>query len=141
MIENIPFFISPPYQVPPISWIRSVKLKATKFSEFRPCSFHCGLVHLAPFITMKSGLKLASSSSVGRINIFLTKCACQATSVIKRTLRRVSLLAPQNASTINRRLPESSLVTNDFKCCQTSTESGWLSFYLFLDLTTKRYRV
>ncbi len=128
MIENIPFFISPPYQVPPISWMRSVRLKAMKFSEFRPCSFHCGLVHFAPFITMKSGSKSASSSSLGRMNMFLTKCACQATSVIKRTLRRVSALAPQKASTINSRLPDNCWVTSPFRCCQVPCESGLLSF-------------
>jgi hypothetical protein len=33
-MANIPFFISPPYQVPPIIWILSVRLNITKFSEF-----------------------------------------------------------------------------------------------------------
>ena len=33
----------------------SVKLKATKFSELRPCSSHFSLTVFAPFITMKSG--------------------------------------------------------------------------------------
>ncbi len=128
MIENRPFFISPPYQVPPISCMRSVRLKATKFSECSPCCRQSGLVHLAPFITTKSGSKSASSASLGRINMFFTKCACQATSVMKRTFRRVSALAPQNASTTNKRLPESWLPTSVFRCCQTSGESGWLSF-------------
>ena len=108
--------------------MRSVRLNATKFSEFNPCSFHNGFVHFAPFMTIKSGLNSASSSFVGRINMFFTKCACQATSVMKRTERRVSALAPQKASIINRRLPESCCVTSPFKCCQTSGESGLLSF-------------
>ena len=33
------------------------------------------------------------------MNMFLTKCACQATSTMKRTARRVASLAPQKAST------------------------------------------
>ena len=56
---------------------------------------HLSLTVLAPFITTKSGSNVASSSSVGRMNMFLTKCACHATSVIIRTLKRVSGLAPQ----------------------------------------------
>ena len=43
--------------------------------------------------TVKSGSKSASSASLGRINMFLTKCACQATSMTKRTFSRVSSLA------------------------------------------------
>ncbi|CSD66103.1 Uncharacterised protein [Vibrio cholerae] len=78
-----------------MSCMRSVRLNTVKFSEFRPCSFHFALVHFAPFITTKSGLKCASSSSLGRMNMFFTKCACHATSVMKRTLKRVSALAPQ----------------------------------------------
>ncbi|MNL30233.1 hypothetical protein D3C87_1519580 [compost metagenome] len=127
-MENIPFFISPPYQVPPISCMRSVRLKATKFSEFRPCCCQFGLVHLAPFITTKSGSKSCSSSSVGRMNMFLTKCACQATSVIKRTFKRESALAPQKVSTTNSRLPESCVVTSCFRSAQISGLRGLLSF-------------
>ena len=46
------------------------------------------------------------------MNILVTKCACQATSVTKRTLSRLSGLAPQKVSTTNRRLPESCSVTS-----------------------------
>ena len=119
---NIPFFISPPYQVPPIICILSVRLNTTNTSEFSPCSFHLGLVTFEPFITTKSGSpKFFNSSSVGRINIFFTKWACQATSIIKRTFNLVSLFAPQNASTTyNRSLLESSFITNSFKSFHTS---------------------
>ena len=51
---------------------------------------------------------IASSSSVGRMNMLVTKCACHATSMTKRMAMRVSLLAPQNASTTYRRLLDSS---------------------------------
>ncbi len=132
-MENMPFFISPPYQVPPMSCIFSVMLKATKFSELSPCSCQFGLVHLAPFITTKSGLKVFSSSSLGRMNMFFTKCACQATSVMMRTARRVSGLAPQKPSTTNRRLPESCLVTRDFRCDHTSGVMALLSFLPWSD--------
>ena len=128
-MENIPFFISPPYQVPPINWMRSVKLNATKFSEFKPCSFQFGLVHLEPFITTKLGLKSFNSASVGRINIFFTKCACHATSVTIRTAIRSFSLAPQKPSITNKRLPESSLVTMSFKLAQVSWVIGLLSFF------------
>ena len=33
------------------------------------------------------------------MNMLVTKCACQATSITKRTLSLVSTLVPQNAST------------------------------------------
>ena len=47
---------------------------------------------------MKSGLKFFSSSSVGAMNMFLTKWACHATSMMKRMAMRVSALVPQNTS-------------------------------------------
>jgi len=37
-MENIPFFISPPYQVLMMTCSREVMLKATQVSEFRPSS-------------------------------------------------------------------------------------------------------
>ena len=46
------------------------------------------------------------------MNMFVTKCACQATSTMKRTAILVSLLAPQKASTTNKRLLESSFFAN-----------------------------
>ena len=73
----------------------SVRLKATKTSLFRPISFQLGLVVLPAFSTTKSGSKSTSSSSVGRMNMFFTKCACQATSDTKRTFMREFSLAPQ----------------------------------------------
>jgi phosphoenolpyruvate carboxykinase (ATP) len=42
----------------------------------------------------KSGSKFSSSSSLGRINIFFTKCAIQAISVTTRIFKRVSSFAP-----------------------------------------------
>ena len=62
------------------------------------------------------------------MNIFLIKCACQATSTMKRTAIRVSLLAPQKASTTNRRLLHSSLTASFFTWAHTSSLIGWLSF-------------
>ena len=38
IMENIPFFISPPYQVLMMTCSREVMLKATQVSEFRPSS-------------------------------------------------------------------------------------------------------
>ena len=80
-------------------------------------------------MTIKSGSpKFFSSSSVGRRNMFLTKCACQATSIMNRTFSRVSALVPQKASITNKRLPESCLVVSAFKSAQTSGVVGLLSF-------------
>ena len=129
MRENKPFFISPPYQVPPINWIFSVILNATKFSEFKPCSFQFGLVTFEPFITTKSGVKFANAASDGRINIFFTKCACHATSVTIRTATRLSGFAPQKASITNKRLLDNCLVTNSFKLCHVAWFIGLLSFF------------
>ena len=99
MMENIPFFISPPYQVLMITCIFWVRLKATQVSELMPSSFQFSTFALEAFITTKSGVKLSSSSLVGRTNMLVTKWACHATSMMKRTARRVSLLVPQKAST------------------------------------------
>ena len=114
--------------------MRSVKLKATKFSEFKPCSFQFGLVTLEPFITTKSGSKFLSCSSVGRINMFFTKCACHATSVTIRTAIRSCSLAPQKPSTTNKRLRESWLVTKSFKLCHVAWFIGLLSFFAASDV-------
>ena len=62
------------------------------------------------------------------MNMFLTKWACQATSMMKRMAMRVSLLAPQKASTTNRRLLDSSLMAMSLTTFQVSSEAGWLSF-------------
>ena len=127
---NIPFFISPPYHVPPMICIRSVRLKTTKTSEFNPCSFHLGLVTLEPLSTIKSGSPNSfNSSSVGRMNMFFTKCACHATSIMKRTFNRVSLFAPQYASTTySFFLSDSSLITSCFNSFHISVEIGLLIF-------------
>ena len=77
---------------------------------------------------MKSGSKFASSSSVGLINIFLIKCACHATSTIKRTAIRVSLFAPQKASTTNKRLLDNSFNASFLTSAQVASVAGWLSF-------------
>ena len=138
---KIPFFISPPYHEPPISCMRSVRLKTTKFSEFIPCSSHFGLVSLEAFIEMKSGLKVLSSSSVGLINMFFTKWACHATRIIKRTLRRVSGLAPQNASTTYNFLPDNCFATASLSSFHTSGFSGLLSFFPCVDHHTVSFEV
>ena len=63
--------------------------------------------------------------------MLVTKWACQATSMMKRMAMRVSLLAPQKASTTNRRLLHSSLVASSFTDFQVSSVMGWLSFLYF----------
>src|SRR4051812_18674206 len=105
MMEKMPFLISPPYQVPPITVMRSAILKAINTSERRPHLTKSVQVVLQALSTVQSGLKLFNSSSVGRINMFLKKCAIHATSVIKRTDSRVDGLAPQNASITYSFLP------------------------------------
>ena len=60
--------------------------------------------------------------------MLVTKCACQATSMMKRTFMRVPSLAPQKVSTTNRRLLESSLTALAFRSAQASSEQGLLSF-------------
>ena len=60
--------------------------------------------------------------------MFSTKWACQATSTMKRMAMRVSLFAPQKASTTNRRLLDSSFLAISLTAFQVSTEAGWLSF-------------
>ena len=95
---KMPFFISPPYQVPPIMATFFSMLKATKTSELSPCSSHLPLTSLQALYTVNWGEKPASSSTLGRMNIFLTKCDCQASSVMNLTGLRVFSLAPQNPS-------------------------------------------
>mgnify|MGYP000058603731 CR=1 FL=1 len=70
-----------------IGYVDHFDIKAIKVDEFSPCSCQSGFSKLEPLITVKSGSKSASSSSEGRINIFLTKWACQATSITNLTLR------------------------------------------------------
>ena len=125
-MANIPFFISPPYQVPPIICIFSVRLNITKFSEFNPCSFQLGLVVFEPFITIKSGSPNVSNSKLdGRMNILVTKCACHATSIIKRTFNLVSGLVPQKASTTYIFLEEDNCFnTNFLQLSKTSAVVG-----------------
>ena len=60
--------------------------------------------------------------------MFFTKWACHATSMMKRMAMRVSWLAPQNPSTTNSRLLDSSSWASFFTAFQVSTEAGWLSF-------------
>ena len=107
---------------------REVMLKATQVSELRPSSLKLSTLALEALYTTKSGSKLSSSSWEGWMNIFLMKCACQATSTMKRTAMRVSLFAPQKASTTNRRLLHSSLTASFFTWAHTSSLMGWLSF-------------
>jgi len=47
---------------------------------------------------------------------------------MKRIAIRVSLLAPQNASTTKSLLLESSLIAKSFTDFQASSVAGWLSF-------------
>jgi len=60
--------------------------------------------------------------------MFVTKCACQATSTIKRIAIRVSLFAPQKASTTYSFLLDSSFKAISFTVSQASCVAGWLSF-------------
>ena len=60
--------------------------------------------------------------------MFFTKCACQATSIIKRTFKRVSSLAPQKASTTYNFLPDNSSAAFSFNASQVFCEIGLLSF-------------
>ena len=60
--------------------------------------------------------------------MFFTKCACHATSIMKRTFKREFSLAPQNVSTTNNLFPESCLVVRSFKSFHTSGVVGLLSF-------------
>ncbi len=62
------------------------------------------------------------------MNMLATKWACHATSMIKRMAMRVSLLAPQKASTTNSRLPDSWFWATFFILAHTSSLIGWLSF-------------
>ncbi len=57
MIEKIPFFISPPYHVPPMTVMRSVILKATNTSERSPYLAKSAHVVLQALRMVQSGLK------------------------------------------------------------------------------------
>ena len=83
---------------------------------------------LEALYTTKSGSKFSSSSAEGLMNMFVTKCACQATSTMKRIAIRVSLFAPQNASTTNSLLLDSSFRASSFTEFHASCVAGWLSF-------------
>ena len=73
IMENIPFFISPPYQVFRITCSRLVTLKATTVSLLRPSSLYCSHLAFDAVYTTKSGSNAASSSAVGLMNILRTK--------------------------------------------------------------------
>ena len=60
--------------------------------------------------------------------MFLTKWACHATSMMKRMAMRVSLLAPQKASTTYSFLLDSSSMASFLQASQASGEAGLLSF-------------
>ena len=109
-------------------------LNATQVSELRPNSLKFSTLALEALYTTKVGSKSASSSSVGWMNMFLMKCACQATSTMKRTAIRVSLLAPQNASTTKSLLLESSFLAISLTAFHVSSVIGWLSFLYSSDV-------
>src|SRR3989338_1846372 len=127
MMEKIPFLISPPYQVPPITVIRSAMWKAPKTSERRPYLAKSWQDVLQAFRIVQSGLKFFNSSAVGRINMFLKKCAIQATSVTNRTLIRVCRFVPQKPSMTYNFFPFSCLTEISLRCCQASAERCLLS--------------
>ena len=58
--------------------LSSVMLKATKFPELRPCSFQFGLVHLHRS-SPRSPAGRPQALFCSAMNMFFTKCACQAT--------------------------------------------------------------
>ena len=60
--------------------------------------------------------------------MLVTKCACQATSMMKRTFIRVASFAPQNVSTTNKRLLDNSLTALAFRSAHASSVQGLLSF-------------
>ena len=127
-MEKIPFFISPPYHVFKITCSLLVMLNAATVSELRPNSLKFSTLALDALYTMKSGSKFASSSADGWMNMFFTKCACQATSMMKRTESLVSAFAPQKASITNNLLLESSLTARSLQTAQVDSLIGWLSF-------------
>ena len=89
-------------------------------------------------MTTKSGSpKFSNSASDGRINMFFTKWACQATSIIKRTFNRVFSLAPQNASTTYNLFPDNWLTVVSFKAFQVFWVIGLLSLTAFSDVHQK----
>ncbi len=62
------------------------------------------------------------------MNMFFTKCACQATSMMKRIFRRVFSLAPQNVSTTKSFLFDNSSTAIFFSSFQVFFVTGLLSF-------------
>ena len=62
------------------------------------------------------------------MNMLVTKCACHATSMMKRTAIRVSGFAPQKASTTYSFLLHSSLTARSLTVAQVDSVMGWLSF-------------
>ena len=65
------------------------------------------------------------------MNIFFTKWACQATSITNLTLKHVSWLAPQKASTTYIFLLDNCPVTMFLSSFQTLISMGLLSFLDF----------
>ena len=95
------FLISPAYQVPQIATTRSVKFTSTAQSDAVPSS--AGSAWKPGRLRMvKSGLKLASSSRVGRRNMLRAKRLCHAVSLITRTPMRCAGSAPAQQSRTNR---------------------------------------
>ena len=62
------------------------------------------------------------------MNMFLTKWACHATSMMKRTAMRESGLVPQNTSITYSFLLDSSLMARALQASHASWEAGLLSF-------------
>ena len=62
------------------------------------------------------------------MNMFFTKWACHATSMMKRMAMRESWLAPQNTSMTNSRLLDSCSWASFLQASQASWEAGLLSF-------------
>ena len=60
-------------------------------------------------------------------NMLVTKWACHATSIMKRTFIRVSAWVPQKPSTTKRRLPESCFWAIFLTAFQVLTDILWLS--------------
>ena len=62
------------------------------------------------------------------MNMFFTKCACHATSIIKRMAMRESGLVPQKTSITYSFLFESSFTASALQASHASLEAGLLSF-------------
>lgn len=71
-MENIPFFISPPYQVFKMIYVLSFNEKTTAVSEFKPNSLKFSTLAFEAHKIVKSGFSNGLSSA-GLMNMFLTK--------------------------------------------------------------------